>query len=219
MINIVNSDPRQAVHELVEVSGKRLAQYQRRTKGLLGIQFPFEYVSRGETLVMVDHRGEMCGGAMVVMSPPFRSIDSIPVECHNDEINEFLGCPHTAELNGVWLSAKEKSPFLSFVFWTLILKRLLEVKKQRFLFTFDNSNDRMKSLANWLKPKILFSGRTQLLPGMKSETTETIAVADSEPLVAFLKMLERRNIGQVGQKEGSLENWLGSRSRGPAVEA
>ena len=205
------------VHQLVQPEGEQRFEFLKQTESVLGIRFPDEYLLRGHVLSLVDQSQLICGGAIVVLEAPFRSVVAIP-ECTID-IRSKLGPPQEcAELNGVWLLSGMKSPYLTFTFWRLLISHLLLTNKHRFIFTFDNSNDRMKEVAVVFKPEILYSGKTVKLEGMKEEADETIAIVNREGLVAVWEMLERRGIGEANPQEQKIIQRIERRSKHPSLK-
>jgi hypothetical protein len=193
-------------------------QYLKRTAEILGIVFPLNYIDRAEALVLRNQNEQLCGGVMLVLEGPFRSVDSIPAAfCATHK--PLNSRQDVAEINGLWLAPEMKSPFLSFSFWSLLSRHLVKSGKSNFLFTFDNNNSRMKSLAKWLNPKELYSGKTLLMPGMKSESEETIALVGIDSIKVFLTMLERRGIGTAEPEEKEIISRLATSSRQPEARS
>jgi hypothetical protein len=187
------------VHQLVPTKGKRLTQFIDETELVLGIRFPLDYLDRASVLTLVDQEQVICGGAIVVLEPPFRSIRSIPT---GSEVDFCVGKQEEwAEINGVWLNAEKKSPYLSFTFWSHLISHLLRTNKQHFIFTFDNSNNRMSQVANVFQPEVLYSGKTIKLEGMKTDSDETIAAVNRKVLSATQELLARRGIGKAEPQE------------------
>lgn len=205
------------VHQLVLANGDLLADFMDQTNEVLGIRFPDEYLSRGSVYALVDRSGLICGGAIAVFDAPFRSIVSIPKE-QIERAHALMGDEsECAEINGVWLLSTMRSPFLSFAFWRQLISQLMFTNKQRFIFTFENANDRMKELSVWLKPEILYSGKTAKLEGMKTEGDETIAIVSRESLVTVLEMLDRRGIGKAKPQEQMIIQQIECRSKQAVV--
>lgn len=173
-------------------------EFLRQTAAILEIEFPGEYIERGTILTLLNSTDEICGGAIVVSEPPFRSLEGIP---GNRDWSKIGSEKTIAEVNGVWLSSALKSPYLSFAFWQQLVSFLAHTKKQQFLFTFDNSNNRMRDFAAWLQPEILYSGKTKKLSGMKSSSDETIAIVSRESLLNLQAMLDRRNGGAANSNQ------------------
>lgn len=188
------------VHQLVPAKGEKLTQFIDETELVLGIRFPTDYLNRASVLTLVDQRQVICGGAIVVLEPPFRSIRSIPTSNEVDYLS-MAGQEDWAEINGVWLHTEKKSPYLSFTFWSHLISHLLRTSKQQFIFTFDNSNNRMGQVANVFQPEVLYSGRTIKLEGMKTDSDETIAAVNREVLSTAQELLERRGIGEAKPQE------------------
>lgn len=195
------TDTVKPVHQLVEPNQDQLASFLKESTELLGIQFPKEYVERSTVLTLVDQQQLVCGGAIVVTEPPYRSLGAIPPNQQNEAWEELNSTEHVVEVNGVWLAHELRSPYLSFSFWRHLITYLLSTDQKQFIFTFDNSNDRMMDVAKWLKPNVLYSGRTLKLEGMKSESDETIAWVDHESIKVVLELLERRGMGTPGAEE------------------
>ncbi|QEG24250.1 hypothetical protein [Mariniblastus fucicola] len=190
-------------HRLVVLEGSSRTSYLKRTEEQLDIAFPTHYVDRADVLAVLDEDDQLCGGVMLVGSGPFRSIAGIPDQ-HRGAHQSLNERGDVAEINGLWLAPKMKSPFLSILFWRLLIGHLVKSKKNSFLFTFDNSNTRMKSLAFWLKPTKLYSGATLTLPGMKYSSEETIALINIEPVKVFLTLLERKAAKSSGRRNGNV---------------
>jgi len=139
--------------------------------------------------MFLDPGGVTCGGAMIVLKPPFRSLESIPAEAAG-QTDEALDFTSLAEINGVWLSQQTRTTYLSYCFWRLLLKSILATGRQQFLFTYAHGKGEMPAAYLLTKPRILFSGRTKRLPGMKAPAEETIAVVDSKTLADLLAVLD-----------------------------
>ncbi len=176
-------------YKLIDVTGARLKECLASTYNVLGIKYPDEYIARGTMYSLVDKNGNAFGGAILVTQPPFRSLESIPIDS-NEIAGKIRKVRAMAEINGIWLAEDTRSPFASFMFWTLILRKLLETSIEDFLFTFDNSNERMSALVKWASPRIIYSGRTKRLAGMKSPAIETIAIVDRKLIASFLDLIE-----------------------------
>ena len=166
---------RESVFQLKVCDPSRTGEYQQKTSDILGIDFPTEYYERSLILILLDQAGRMCGGALIVLHPEFRSLLSIP---HPSEHHAFRleSTDDVAEINGVWLSPEVKAPILGVTFWRQLLTFLHTLDKQRFLFTFDRSNKQMRKITSWLRYDILYTGPTRQLPGMKRPSDETIAI-------------------------------------------
>lgn len=165
----------QSVFRLVSCNPNRTDEYRQKTAEILGIDFPAEYYDRSVILTLLDQLGQMCGGAIIVLQPEFRSLMSIPNLNENNR-NSLGSTADVAEINGVWLSPGVKAPILGVTFWRQLLTFLHTLDKQRFLFTFDRSNKPMRKITSWLRYDVLYTGPTRQLPGMKKPSDETIAI-------------------------------------------
>ena len=208
--NVSNSS---AIFPLIQPDANQRIDFLRKTAATLGVTFPEAYLERGEVLTLLDSQGTVSGGAIVVADSPFRSLESIP-ENRLEAIGQELGCLNKlAEVNGVWLAPHVRSPYSSFRFWRQLIEHLLSSEKDKFLFTFDNSNGRMKGNALWLKPKVLYSGATIMLPGMNSPADETIAMVERGTLVTIAAVLERRDSRPAKPKEAKFIDQIERRVR------
>lgn len=175
---------RESVFQLGLCDPNRSSEYRQKTAEILGIDFPAEYYDRSLILTLVDQADCMCGGALIVLQPEFRSLLSIPHQSENNAVR--LGSENTAvrlgstddvaEINGVWLAPGVKAPILGVTFWRQLLAFLHTLDKQRFLFTFDRSNKQMRKITSWLRYDVLYTGPTRQLAGMKKPSDETIAI-------------------------------------------
>jgi hypothetical protein len=181
---------RESVFKLRICEPHRVGEYQQKTAEILGIDLPKEYYDRSLILILVDQADRMCGGALLVMQPEFRSLLSIPEATGNTAL--LLGAADdVAEINGVWLSPGVKAPILGVTFWRQLLTFLQTLDKRRFLFTFDRSNKQMRKITSWLRYDVLFSGPTRQLPGMKQPTEETIAILHSDSFASLNEAFDR----------------------------
>lgn len=178
-------------HRLVVADPGMQKSYLARTYEMLAVDFPNEYVERADILTFLDQKNGLCGGVMLVSQGPFRSIESIPPEARMAH-RTLASNSDIAEINGLWLEPEINTPVLSIAFWRLIIGRLIESQKSRFLFTYDESNTRMKLLTDWLNPTTLYSGETLPLPGMNSTSQETISLVDVEPIQVLLEKIRHR---------------------------
>lgn len=166
---------RESVFQLGVCDPSRSSEYRQKTAEILGIDFPAEYYDRSLILTLVDQADCMCGGALLVLQPEFRSLLSIPHLSENNAVR--LGSTDdVAEINGVWLAPGVKAPILGVTFWRQLLAFLHTLDKQRFLFTFDRSNKQMRKITSWLRYDVLYTGPTRQLAGMKKPSDETIAI-------------------------------------------
>ncbi len=178
-----------ALHKLVAVERHRYANSLQQTHDALGIRFPVSYVNRGVLYSLIDRRSCPVGGAIVVLQPPFRSLQAIPGKPCRDA-RELAQGNSVAEVNGLWLCRRTRNNICaSFSLWTQLLRELLETGCQQFLFTFDNSNQQMANLVRWARPRVLYTGRTRQLPGMTASAEETIASVSRAILDAMLGLL------------------------------
>ena len=200
------------MHRLVEADDARRIEVMRRTQESLGICFPEEYLCRGTSLVLMDHRTNIHGAAILVDQPPFRSLEGIPIS-HRRRAIESTPADDLAEINGVWISDQARSAVVSFAFWTQLLQHLLDCRISQFLFTFDNTNARMGSLMRWACPEIVYSGPTQQLAGMTSPADETIALLDQTVIHQFLRLIRQMKTGPRDSAEANLVDRLSCRSR------
>lgn len=193
--------PDRSVHRLVRPNSLQLASYLTDTFEILELCLPSEYLSRAYILTLVDQRDVVCGGAMVIKQPEFRSLTTVPEDVREKAIAFIGDLDDVAEVNGVWVQSDCKSPFVSFSFWHQFISELLSMPKKKFLFTYDNSNARMSQLASSLDAIVLYSGRTLKLEGMAKPSNETIAMATRPSLETSLELLERRGIGTPSEAE------------------
>ncbi|MDB4778380.1 hypothetical protein OAG68_02880, partial [bacterium] len=129
-------------YRLVAVEQGLRASYLARTKEVLTIDFPPEYVERAEVLTILNQNDTLCGGVMLVTRGPFRSIESIPMDQRSalDSLRTHEGI---AEINGLWLAPEIECSLLSISFWSLLTRYLVKSKKASFLFTYVESNSSM----------------------------------------------------------------------------
>ncbi|MBL8854925.1 MAG: hypothetical protein JNK57_13245 [Planctomycetaceae bacterium] len=181
---------RESVFKLRICESHRISEYQQKTAEILGIDFPNEYYDRSLILTLVDQSDRMCGGALLVLQPEFRSLLSIPNATGNATL-QLGSAEDIAEINGVWLSPGVKAPILGVTFWRQLLAFLQTLDKRRFLFTFDRSNKQMRKITSWLRYDVLYSGPTRQLPGMKQPTEETIAILHSDSFASLNEAFDR----------------------------
>ena len=181
---------------------------------VLGIRFPEEYVARGAAYSLIDHFDEIVGGVILVSDPPFRSIQAIPPG-KQALTSQLAAESQIAEINGIWLANRTRSPFSSFAFWTLLLHELLALDANQFLFTFDNQNKRMNALFKWVRPTVIYSGETRCLPGMNSAACETIALVDRSLIASFSNLI---NVPET-RIPGSVEHELVDRLKSSFLDA
>lgn len=190
-----------SVHRLVRPNSSQLANYLADTFDILELCLPNEYLRRAHILTLVDQRDVVCGGAMVIKQPEFRSLTTVPEDVRAKAIAFIGDLDDVAEVNGVWVQSDCKSLFVSFSFWHQFISELLSMPKKKFLFTYDNSNARMSQLASSLDATVLYSGRTLKLEGMAKPSNETIAMATRPSLETSLELLERRGLGKPSEAE------------------
>ena len=92
------------------MTGARLKECLASTYDVLGIKYPDEYIARGTMYSLVDKNGNAFGGAILVTQPPFRSLESIPIDS-NEIAGKIRKVRAMAEINGIWLAEDTRSPF------------------------------------------------------------------------------------------------------------
>jgi hypothetical protein len=211
--------PANSLFRLVPASGDEIEQCRQLACNRLGILFPREYVHRGTIWSLVDERHRICGGLILVDKPPFRSLEGIPSGAAPAGLDELQSGGSLAEINGVWLSLDWRSPFATLTYWTLMLDRLLETGCDKFLFSHENGNRQMSSFVQWMSPKILYSGPTKCLPGMKGPANETIALIDRALVASMLEVISQGHNPKRTSGEQSLIGRLQTRTQKAAAIA
>jgi hypothetical protein len=183
------SAPTTRGHQMAVVAKEQCGEWAKMAAAELGVDFPEEYLARGRVLAFLDPQQTICGGAMIVVEPPFRSLQSIGAEGDaRDDIDLDVGS--LAEINGVWISPQARTTLASMQFWRLLLKEAVATGREQFLFTYPGNNGRLPAAYLLVKPRILYSGVTRLLPGMKQQVAETIAVIEAKRIARLLAMLD-----------------------------
>lgn len=183
------------VFRMIPATGLLLGEFYSKTEEILEIRFPEEYLERAQVMVLMDQYDLICGGAMIVDQPEFRSLQGIPNYKNRDWFHQEFG-NGLAEVNGVWVDPKIKSPILPLTFWRKLIGYLLNTGFDRFLFTFDNANFKMKKVTSWLQHDVLYSGRTLQLDGMPKPSDETIALITRASFASLHETLSR-NFGSA----------------------
>lgn len=182
--------PPLAQYRMLVASPEQVPQYATLAAEAIGIEFPLEYLSRGDVLLFAGPNGALGGGAVIVLQPPFRSLQSIPegVDVPLDSLDDLKG---VGEINGVWLGPPCRGSYLSYVFWRSLLQHALQTGCERFLFTYAHEARRIPAAYQLTRPRVLFSGRTRLLPGMKRQVQETVGVFEADILPDLVAVLDR----------------------------
>ena len=196
-------------YQVTLATSEQLEEYAARTETALGIRFPLDYLSRSDVLLFVDGRGVTGGGGLIALEPPYRSLESIPAG-----VTMPAGALHdlgsVAEINGVWLGPECRGSYLSYLFWRSFLEHALATGRKQFLFTYAHATRRIPTAYRLTRPRVLYSGVTRVLPGMKGPGRETVAVFDADILPDLVAVLDRQC---GGVPESSVSAFL-SRGKG-----
>ena len=127
---------------------------------------PTDYLSSGDTLLVVTTNNVLNGGVTFVTDPSrFRTVPLSPKEIETR--------PGDFEMNGLWLSpGLPKNSRL--MFWlfvcTYLLSRPLD---SRFYFSFETRKQNLEKFYKSFTEEILYEGEVKNLPGMNSSKTYT----------------------------------------------
>ena len=165
-------------------------QYRRLASKLLDIEFPEAYLKRGIVYVVTDREGIVSGGAILIVRPPFRSVQGLPrlIQRH---VRHRLDFAALAEVNGVCLKETLRAPHTSSTFWRSLLAYALLTERKQFLFSLRVKADCLPAIYLEAKPEVIYSGTTRKLPGMQQPAEETTAVVSAEAISGVLEMLRR----------------------------
>lgn len=183
-------------YRLIDLPSERVSEFQERTRDVLGIYFPDQYVRQSNAYAFLDQECNMCGGLMVVKRPPFRCLQSIPEAFQSEALWKLGNLDECAEVNGVWIEPQNKSAFISTAFWRQMIDILWESQKEKFLFTVDHCNRHMLGHVAMLQPLILYSGATLQLDGMHQSADEVILSIPRTSIKAGADFLKRIDKGQ-----------------------
>lgn len=184
------------LYPLAKVASESLSEFRERAGEVLGIRFPTSYLQQADAYALTHEFQGICGGLIVVQNPPFRCLQSIPIESKWDVFKRLGDLTNCAEINGVWIAPEAKSAFVSNAFWRQMIDVLLASNKDRFLFTVDHSNRHMLGHVSFLQPVVLYSGATIQLDGMGHVANEVIFSIQRDSVEDGVKFLDRFETGQ-----------------------
>lgn len=139
-----------------------------------GVRLPIDYVQRSRVVGVFLHN-KLVAGYMLVTSPDFRSLLFVPDVVKKSEQFFANDSFEMMEVNGLWISPSLKTPTLQVRVWANLIKDIFLARKKYVLLMRHSKNRNMEKLTNMANPKIIFSGRPQLLGN--DNTHESIEVS------------------------------------------
>lgn len=151
-------------------NGQDLLSYQELTEQWLGIRYPIEYLEKASIFLAKDPIGTIVGGFCIQSKPPFRVLDSIPQDVTVQTVSKPV------ELTGLWFRPDSKKPTGRVRFWLALCAQFFRHANKNVVFAYSSTKVGLAKAYAFSKPQVLFSGLTQIQPGMSEPESEVVCV-------------------------------------------
>jgi hypothetical protein len=179
-----------------------LAAFRAAAHRVLHIEYPLDYLERSRVIGVCDEGGELLGGFAIDSRGPFRSLTQIPAEDQARMAFELAELARSAaEINGLWLSGKVRSPLLIAWFWLTLGWEMVRSGRRRVVYSYVMSDARLKRMWGAMESQVLYQGWVDQLPGMTGPERESVECARiwTAVLTPFLRpgWFARRVLGRT----------------------
>ncbi len=136
-----------------------LLDFAEAFRVLGNVQLPFEYYKSSRAIGCFDDSGELIGGWLTKLTPPYRALGLIPEEAKaNNAFCERVSPSEILELNGVWLDPSITSTKRSFWFWRRVLGDVLCQRRKYIIFGYPKAKQGLGRFYARLAPVTIFDG-------------------------------------------------------------
>ena len=157
-----------------------LREYRRRTRLMVDVNLPMEYLLRSKVFGFYDEDNSLIGGFLIVMAGDLRSLTQLPAKgLIPDHVDEW----DIGEVNGLWLAPTVRKKSISIKFWLHVAKEVIFSGKKHFIYTYTSKKKHLGDIYSNVKPITLFEGETEILPGMDESEMETIQLVEVKNIV------------------------------------
>lgn len=182
-----------------------LEAFAALTQKHLTISFPLDYLRKSKVVALIDDQKKICGGYVMVLTGPFRVIESLPT--FSRQKHEWLNkrLESAFELTGLWLCPSVVGRINVTLFWLKLYFDIVTLKKKFFVYAYGLNKPALGKIYRVLGPQVLFRGRTLVQPGMAAPEDESVEMASVarlgllpflKPQLLLKKMLFTRTLSQ-----------------------
>jgi hypothetical protein len=184
---------------------KELIEYQALTAKYINVVLPLDYLKKSKVIALKIN-GKIRGGFVLVTEGPFRVIDSIPSNYLSPKrmLKNILS-HEILEITGLWLNPNIKDNQVSLIFWLNLYFQLLISRKKYCTYAYSLAKPKLGSIYKIANPRVLFSGKTNMQPGMSQPEEESVEIVSikniaiapfSNPDFLLKKLIGNRNIAK-----------------------
>lgn len=133
------------------------------------IEYPMDYLKRSRVVGLFDKDLKLCGGFLLAVKGPFRTLESLPDNVEIDHIPQHKA----AEINALWVDNTcrgKKSARL----WLRIFFEMVRSRKTHFLYTYSLKSASLGAIYAVVRPTVLYRGLTKQVAGMTAPDEESV---------------------------------------------